>query len=248
MTQEIVFKNVSKYYGDSIYALDNVSFSVERGEFVFVIGRSGAGKSTLLKLISRQLLPSEGKIWVQGTEITTLPDRKIPLLRRKMGLMQAEYGLLRDRTVYENVEIAMRATEQPRRLFQKRVLQTLRTVGVSHRLQAFPDEISVGEEARVLLARALVVNPGILIADEPTANLDSDKSYDLIRLLDELNRLGVTVIVGSHDRELVSIMRKRVLTLSAGRLVADEKKAGYNYKGVDRIEERRIRDEQKQRL
>lgn len=248
MARAIVFQNVSKEYGKGEYALEHVSFSVKTGEFVFVIGRSGAGKSTLLKLISRQLAPTEGRIWALGTEVTALKDREIPFFRRKIGMMQAEYGLLRDKTVYENVEIAMRATGQPQRLYKKRIMQTLQTVGVLHRRDAFPYEISVGEEARVLLARALVVNPGILIADEPTANLDADKAYDLMRLLDDLNRLGVTVIVGSHDKEMVSIMRKRVLTLSAGRLVADEKNAAYNYRGVDAIEERRIRNEQKQRL
>lgn len=248
MAQAIVFQNVSKEYGKGEYALERVSFSVKAGEFVFVIGRSGAGKSTLLKLISRQLVPTRGRIWALGTEVTALKDREVPFFRRKIGMMQAEYGLLRDKTVYENVEIAMRATGQPQRLYKKRVMQTLQTVGVLHRKDAFPGEISVGEEARVLLARALVVNPGVLIADEPTANLDADKAYDLMRLLDDLNRMGVTVIVGSHDKELVSIMRKRVLTLSAGRLVADEKNAAYNYRGVDAMEERRIRNEQKQRL
>lgn len=248
MAQAIVFQNVSKEYGKGEYALERVSFSVKAGEFVFVIGRSGAGKSTLLKLISRQLVPTGGRIWALGTEVTALKDREVPFFRRKIGMMQAEYGLLRDKTVYENVEIAMRATGQPQRLYKKRVMQTLQTVGVLHRKDAFPGEISVGEEARVLLARALVVNPGVLIADEPTANLDADKAYDLMRLLDDLNRMGVTVIVGSHDKELVSIMRKRVLTLSAGRLVADEQNAAYNYRGVDAMEERRIRNEQKQRL
>lgn len=248
MEKEIVFKNVEKRYGEGEYALENVSFSVDTGEFVFVIGKSGAGKSTLLKMLSRQLRPTSGQIWVKGTEVTSLADWQVPFLRRQIGLMQAEYGLLPDRNVYENVELAMRATQQPKKLYKKRIAQTLRTMGVLHRALAFPDEISAGEAARVLLARALVVNPGILIADEPTANLDSDRAYDLMCLLGELNRLGVTVIIGSHDRELVSIMKKRVLTLSAGRLIADEKKAVYNYRAFDVIEERRIRNEQQQRL
>lgn len=248
MAKEIIFENVDKLYGGNEFALEDISFSVDTGEFVFVIGRSGAGKSTLLKLLSRQLLPNSGKIWVRGTEVTSLPERKVPFLRRQIGLMQPEYGLLSDRSVYENVELAMRATDQPKRLFRKRVLQTLQTVGVAHRSEAFPDEISAGETARVLLARALVINPSILIADEPTANLDSDKAWDLMCLLDELNRLGVTIVIGSHDKELVSIMKKRVLTLSAGRLISDEKRAVYNYKAFDIIEERRIRDEQKQKL
>lgn len=247
MAQEIVFNQVSKVYKQDGFVLEDVSFSVERGEFLFVIGRSGAGKSTLLKLLSRQLEADRGKIWVRGVEITSLPDRKVPFLRRKIGLMQAEFGLLADLNVYENVELAMRATGQPERLFYKRVMQTLTTVGIHHRAQAFPDEISAGEAARALLARALVVNPGILVADEPTANLDADTAWDLMCLLGELNRLGVTIIVGSHDRELVSIMKKRVLTLSAGRVVADEKKAIYNSLAADRIEERRIRNERAQK-
>ncbi len=248
MAKEIVFKNVSKQYSPGEYALDNVSFSIDKGEFVFIIGRSGAGKSTLIKMISRQETPTEGNIWVKDMEVTAMQDWQTPFLRRKIGLMQPEYGLLRDRTVYENVEIAMRATGQPKNLYKKRVTQTLKTVGVLHRIHAFPDEISAGEAARVLLARALVVDPGILIADEPTANLDPDRAWDMMRLLEDLNRMGVTIVIGSHDKEMVSIMKKRVLTLSAGRLIADEKRAAYNYRAVDAIEERRIRNEQKQRI
>jgi len=248
MAKDIIFKNVSKQYSSGEYALDDVSFAVEKGEFVFIIGRSGAGKSTLLKMISRQEVPTSGNIWVKDMEVTALRDWQIPYLRRSIGLMQAEFGLLSDKTVYENVEIAMRATGQPKKLYKKRVKQTLKTVGVLHRLHAFPDEISAGEAARVLLARALVVDPGILIADEPTANLDPDRAWDMMRLLDDLNRMGVTIIVGSHDKELVSIMKKRVLTLSAGRLIADQRNAVYNHRAVDAIEERRIRNEQQQRL
>lgn len=248
MAQEIIFKNVSKLYSKNEYALENVSFTVKTGEFVFVIGRSGAGKSTLLNLITRQTLPSDGKIWVANTEITSMPQRKVPFFRRKIGMMQGEYGLLPDLNIYENVELAMTATEQPKRLVKKRVTQTLRTVGIARRIWAMPGEISEGETARALLARALVVNPKILVLDEPTANLDSDMSWDLMCLLDELNRMGVTIIAGCHDKELVSIMRKRVLTLSAGRLVADEKRAVYNYRAFDGIEERRIRNEQREKL
>lgn len=250
MAKEIVFDHVNKWYGEDCIALENVSFSIEKGEFVFVIGKSGAGKSTLLKMLSRQISPDSGKIWIDGQEISSMPKSRIPALRRKIGQMQPEYGLLAHKNVYENIELTMCATEQPRRLFERRIRQTLRTVGVEHRMWAFPDEISAGEAARVLLARALVVNPKILVADEPTANLDSDSAYDLMRLLEELNRMGVTIMVGSHDRELVSIMRKRVMTLSAGRLVADEKHAVYNSMAADWMEERRIKNERakKQRI
>lgn len=250
MTEEIVFSHVNKWYGGDCFALEDVSFSIDKGDFVFIIGKSGAGKSTLLKMLSRQVSADSGQIWIEGEEISSMPKWRIPALRRKIGQMQPEYGLLAHKNVYENIELAMCATEQPRRIFEKRIRQTLRTVGVSHRIWAFPDEISEGEAARVLLARALVVNPKILVADEPTANLDSDSAYDLMRLLEELNRLGVTVIVGSHDRELVSIMRKRVITLSAGRLVADERHAIYNSMAADWMEERRIKNERakKQRI
>lgn len=250
MTKEIEFSHVNKCYGGDCFALEDVSFSVEPGEFVFVIGKSGAGKSTLLKMLSRQVMADSGQVWIQGEEVSAMPKSKVPALRRKIGQMQPEYGLLAHKNVYENIELAMCATRQPRRLFEKRIRQTLRTVGVDHRVFAFPDEISEGEAARVLLARALVINPRILVADEPTANLDADSAYDLMRLLEELNRLGVTVIVGSHDRELVSILRKRVITLSAGRLVADERHAIYNSMAADWMEERRIKNEraEKQRI
>lgn len=243
MAQEIVFSHVDKIYKNHYFALEDVSFSVNRGEFLFVIGRSGAGKSTLLKLISRQMKPSSGEIWVRGKDVSVMPNKEVPFLRRQIGLMQPEYGLVPELRVYENVQLAMVVTGQPKRLYKKRVSQTLQTMGVLHRAEAFPDEISEGEAARVLLARALVINPGILVVDEPTANLDGDAAWDLMCLLDELNRLGVTLMVGSHDRDLVSIMRKRVLTLSAGRLLADERNAIYNSLAADVIEERRILNE-----
>lgn len=244
--KEIEFKNVSKMFGPDAVGLENVSFEIEQGEFVFVIGRSGAGKSTLLKLLSRQILPSSGEVWVRGHEVNELHRSQVPYFQRQFGIMETDIGLLKDRNLYQNISFVMRATEQPRKLIKVRVPQTLKTVGLSHKAEAFPDELSVGEVAKALFARAIVMNPNILIADEPTANLDPDASYDMMRLLDELNRLGVTVIVASHSRELVTIMKKRVITLVAGAKVADEKRAIYNPLALDIFEERKILNEREQ--
>ncbi len=243
--KEIEFKNVTKIFNKDVIALENVSFEVEKGEFVFVVGRSGSGKSTLLKLLSSQISPTSGDILVRGIDTGKLPDYKRPYFRRQFGIMERELGLLDDRTAFDNVSLAMYATEQPAGIIKKRVSQALSTVGISHRASAFPHELSVGEAARVLLARALVINPKILVVDEPTANLDPDASWDLICLLDELNRLGVTMVVASHSRELVTIMKKRVITLVAGTKVLDEKHGIYNSKAMDIFEEKRVLNERK---
>lgn len=244
--KQIEFKQVNKIFAPNVMALEDASFEIEQGEFVFVIGKSGAGKSTLLKLLSRQMLPTSGEIWVNGHEVNQIKKSQRPYFQRQFGIMETEVGLLSDQTVYQNIHFVMRATEQPRKLSRIRVTQTLHTVGLSHRAQAFPKELSVGEAAKALFARAIVMNPKILIADEPTANLDPDASYDLMRLLEELNRLGVTIIVASHSRELVTIMKKRVITLVAGAVVADQKKAIYNPLALDIFEERRVLNEREQ--
>lgn len=243
MQNEIEFKNVTKIFKEDIVALENASFGIEHGEFVFIVGRSGSGKSTLLKLLSGQLPPTSGEILVDGCKISSLPRTKMPYFRRQFGIMEADLGLLNDRNVYQNISLAMYATEQPVHLIKKRVTQTLATVGLAHRADAFPQELSVGEAARVLLARAIVINPKIMVIDEPTANLSPDASWDLMCLLDELNRLGVTMIVASHSRELVTIMKKRVITLVAGAIVSDERRGIYDMKMMDIFEEKRVLDE-----
>lgn len=243
---EIIFDKVSKIYTSGMVGVEEASFEIEKGEFVFLIGRSGAGKSTLLKLITKQILPSAGQIWMQGKELGSLTDAQMPYFYRRIGIMDKELGLLNDRNIYENIKLAMVATDQPRKLIKSRVLGTLNNMGILKRTYALPQELSAGEEARALLARAIVTNPEILIADEPTANLDSTNAWDLMCLLDELNRLGVTIIVTSHAHELVSMMKKRVISLVAGRIVADERKASYNPIAWDVFEERRILNERAQ--
>lgn len=239
---QIVFEHVTKKFGEET-VLRDISFEIEQGEFVFVIGKSGAGKSTLLNLIMKQEEVSSGKITVNGRRVDNMRRQRIPLHRRKLGVVSPEVGLLKDRTVYDNILFAMLATEQKERHRDKNIMRVLGLVGLAEKFRSYPEELSGGEQARVLLARALSVQPEILIADEPTANLDPDASWDLMQLLGELNYRGMTILMASHARELVTIMKKRCLTLVAGTLVADERRAIYNTKATDIFEERRIRSE-----
>ena len=238
---QIVFDHVTKIFDDEDLVLEDVSFSVEKGEFVFLIGRSGVGKSSILKLLSRQTEITEGKILVDGVDAGSLRAREVPFFRRKFGIMQADMGCLQDRTVYENILLALRSSGYSRRKSRGKILEALGRVGMASKAEFYPRELSVGEEARVLLARALVTDPQIILADEPTGNLDGDRAWDMMCLLDEINRKGVTVIVSCHSPELVNIMHKRVLTLVEGVLVSDRKRAGYSSKALDIYEERRIR-------
>lgn len=239
----IVFDNVSKKYQGGYVAAENISVKIQKGEFVFVIGRSGAGKSTFLKLINGQVSADAGLITVNGKNVRELSKKDRPYFRRQIGNMQLEYGLLDELNLFDNIDLAMRVTEQPRRQAKKRVTAVMQAMGIYSKAKAYPREVSMGEAARALLARAMVIGPKILLADEPTANLDPDGAYDIMCLLDALNQQGMTVVVASHNQELVSIMRKRVITLSAGRLVADEKNAVYNIRASDVMEERRILNE-----
>lgn len=239
---QIVFDQVTKIFEPDELVLEDISFQIEKGEFVFLIGKSGVGKSSILKLLSGQEEASGGKIFVDQKDISLLKRREIPYFRRKFGIMQADMRCLKDRTVYDNLLLAMRSCGQhSHRKSRRRIAEALGRVGMAHKAGLYPQELSVGEEARVLLARALVTEPEILLADEPTANLDPDMSWDMMNLLNDVNRGGITVIVSSHSVELVNIMRKRVLTLVEGMLVSDEKNAGYSSKALDIFEERRIR-------
>ncbi len=236
---EIVFDHVSKIFEKQI-ALEEVSFAIEQGEFVFIIGKSGAGKSTLLKLILKQEEVTSGEIVVAGQSLQKISPKEVPYLRRKIGYMSPDVGLLKDRNVYENLELAMVAVGAKKNYARHEIARVLGIVGLVEKEKAEVRDLSGGEYARILLARALLVRPRILIADEPTANLDSDAAWDLMLLLNEINHRGITVVVASHARELVSIMRKRVITLVLGALVSDEKNAIYNQKAVDIFEERKI--------
>lgn len=241
---EIVFEHVTKKFGDEI-ALDDVSFEIEKGEFVFIIGRSGAGKSTLLNLLMKQEEVTSGHIIINGEVLDQIKRRKIPEHRRRLGIMSPEVDLLNDRTVYENLKFSMMATG--RDIFDMRgeAARLLGLVGIVNKIDAYPNELSGGERERALLARALSVNPEILIADEPTANLDPDAAWDLMLLLRDINRKGMTVLVVSHARELVTIMKQRVITLVLGTVVSDKKNAIYDQKAVDIFEERRVLEERR---
>lgn len=236
---QIIFDHVTKKFGDEA-ALEDVSFEIEKGEFVFVIGKSGAGKSTLLNLIMKQEEVTSGRITVNGRRVDIMKRKKVSEHRRRLGVMSSEVGLLKDRSVYDNIAFAILATEQGNSHMKQVIMRMLGLVGLAGKFESFPNELSGGEQARVLLARALVTSPDILIADEPTANLDPDASWDLMQLLAEVNYQGMTVIVASHARELVTIMKRRCITLVAGTVVADQRKAIYNQKATDIFEERRV--------
>lgn len=240
---QIVFDHVTKKYKDEI-ALKDISFSVEKGEFVFIVGRSGAGKSTLLNLIMKQEEATSGQITVEGRRLDAMEPRRVPLHRRKLGIMSSDVGLLKDRSVYDNIMLALIATGNADRQMKKKIIKVLGLVGLAGKAESYPDELSGGEQARVLLSRAICVQPEILLADEPTANLDPDSAWDLMQLFAELNHRGMTILMASHARELVTIMKKRCITLVAGRLAADEKRSIYDQKAMDVFAERKILQEE----
>lgn len=242
---QIIFDQVTKKFGDET-ALENVSFEIEKGEFVFVLGKSGAGKSTLLNLIIKQEEVTSGRITVNGRRVDIMKRKKIPAHRSKIGIVSQDVGLLKDRSVYDNIIFALMATEHGTAKMKNTAMRVLGLVGLVGKSQSFPEELSGGERARVLLARALSTGPDILIADEPTANLDPDASWDLMQLLAEVNYQGMTVVVASHARDLVTIMRRRCISLVSGVVVADEKNSIYNQRVMDIFEERRILSRKKE--
>ena len=223
----ITLENVSKAYSTGAPALNNVSLKIEAGEFVFVVGDSGSGKSTLIKLLLRELLPTSGKIMVNDIDVASLRHKQIPKYRRKLGVVFQDFRLLKDRNVYENVAFAQRIVQTPSKEIKKNVPSILSTVGLAGKYKARPKQLSGGEQQRVALARALVNNPPILLADEPTGNLDPKNSWEIMKLLEEINERGTTVLVVTHNREIVNAMKKRVITLNKGVIVNDEKEGTY---------------------
>ncbi|HEY8391462.1 MAG TPA: cell division ATP-binding protein FtsE [Capillibacterium sp.] len=224
----LVAKELTKIYSNGVIALDQVSFSVEKGEFVFLVGPSGAGKSTFLNLVIRREVPTSGLIAVNRQNIAYLKKKEIAYLRRSIGVIFQDYKLLPQKTVYENVAFALEVIEASSRTIKERVYTVLELVGLLNKAHVFPAELSGGEQQRVSLARALVNRPLLLLADEPTGNLDPDTSWEIMELLREINRRGTTVIMATHNREIVDKMRKRVIALDHGRLVRDTPKGGYN--------------------
>ncbi|OLA31079.1 MAG: cell division ATP-binding protein FtsE [Firmicutes bacterium CAG_194_44_15] len=223
----ITLENVSKAYSTGAPALNNVSLKIEAGEFVFVVGDSGSGKSTLIKLLLRELLPTSGKIMVNDIDVASLRHKQIPKYRRKLGVVFQDFRLLKDRNVYENVAFAQRIVQTPSKEIKKNVPSILSTVGLAGKYKARPKQLSGGEQQRVALARALVNNPPILLADEPTGNLDPKNSWGIMKLLEEINERGTTVLVVTHNREIVNAMKKRVITMNKGVIVNDEKEGTY---------------------
>lgn len=225
----IEFKNVSKIYGNEVVALSNINISIERGEFIFLVGPSGAGKSTFIKLLMKEIDPTAGTIVVNDTDITTISRKKIPFYRRKIGMVFQDYRLIPTLSVYENVAFAMRIVEASSREIKKRVPLVLSLVGLSNRYNDFPTQLSGGEQQRVALARAIVNNPTILIADEPTGNLDPDTATEIMGIISDINRAGTTVLMATHAKEIVNDMKKRVIAIENGTLARDEERGGYTY-------------------
>lgn len=223
----ILLDQVTKLFDGGKVGIQNASLQIEKGEFVFLVGRSGSGKTTLIKLISRIYQPTKGTVFVEDENLNTMPAKMVPYLRRKIGIVTQEAGLLEHKTVFENIEFAMIATEHSKEKRQTSIPAALSVVGMSAKASCFPHEISIGERMKVELARAIANNPKILIADEPTASLDPDSAWDIMCLLRDINQIGITVIVATHAKELVNIMKKRVVTLSHGKIIGDVKKGKY---------------------
>jgi cell division transport system ATP-binding protein len=225
----IEFKNVSKLYNNDIFALSKVNVEIERGEFVFLVGTSGAGKSTFVKTILKEIDPTSGSIIVNGTDIVNLTRKQIPYYRRKIGVVFQDYRLIPTLNVYENVSFAMRVVEASQREIRKKVPVVLALVGLSDKYKAFPHELSGGEQQRVSLARAIVNNPTILIADEPTGNLDPETAMEIMGILNDINHVGTTILMATHAKEIVNKMRKRVIAIEKGVIVRDELRGAYEY-------------------
>ena len=223
----IEFRNVTKVYSTGITAVDNTSLEIEKGEFVFIVGSSGCGKSTLMKMLMKEVEPTEGQILVNGIDITRIPKRRIPDLRRSMGIVFQDFRLLPDKTVYENVAYAMRVIEVNPRIIKRQVPNVLSLVGLREKANLYPDQLSGGEQQRVAVARAIVNNPSVLVADEPTGNLDPDTAWEIMSLLNDINRRGTTVVVATHAKDIVDKMQKRVIAIEKGNVYSDIKKGVY---------------------
>ena len=223
----IKFSNVSKEYKNGVRALSNVSLSIKKGEFVFLVGSSGAGKSTLIKLILKEEEPTEGKIYLNDKDITKVKNRRIPYIRRNVGVVFQDFRLLPNKTVYENVAFAMEIIGAHPKEIRRNVPMVLSMVDLSKKAYCYPDELSGGEHQRVAISRAIVNNPPVLIADEPTGNLDPETAWDIMKVLRDINRRGTTVLMATHAKNIVDVMKKRVIAIEAGKVIRDEEKGVY---------------------
>ena len=225
----IHMKSVSKVYDNGTIALDHVNIDIAKGEFVFLVGASGAGKSTFIKLLLREVLPSAGELKVNGRDIVRMQHKEVPYLRRGLGVIFQDYRLLPDKTVFENVAFAMQVIEAPRRLMQRSVNSVLDVVGLREKYKSFPSQLSGGEQQRVAIARAIVNDPAIVIADEPTGNLDPETSWEIMDIFQRVNAAGTTIIMATHDKTIVDTMQRRVIAIEDGRIVRDEAQGVYGY-------------------
>lgn len=225
----IEISKLTKTYEKSSRALKNINLTIDDGEFVFITGRSGSGKSTLLKILLKEVEPTSGRVVVNDMDLGKMPRRYVPRYRRKLGVVFQDFRLLKDKTVYENVAFAQRVIGEPSRKIRESVPDMLKMVGLSSKYKSFPHQLSGGEQQRVAIARALINKPEVLLADEPTGNLDPHNAIEIMKLLEEINDQGTTVIVVTHSHEIVNMMRKRVITIDKGVVVSDEEESGYRY-------------------
>ena len=225
----IEFRNVSKVYNKNVKALTNVNINIDKGEFVFLVGPSGAGKSTFIKMLLKEVEPSTGHIVMGNEDLSKIKRRQIPYHRRKIGMVFQDFRLIPTLNVYENVAFAMRVVGASPKEIRKRVPMVLSLVGLSNKYKMFPTELSGGEQQRVSIARAIVNNPKVLIADEPTGNLDPETAKEIMELIDDINKAGTTVVMATHAKEIVNSMKKRVIAIDKGEVVSDVQKGGYEY-------------------
>ena len=225
----IALDQVTKTYPGDVKALKGISLQIKKGEFVFVVGQSGSGKTTLFKLLLKEMEPTSGTIYINNKNLGRLRRRRVPKLRRGIGVVFQDFRLLKDRNIYENIAFAQRVTEKSTRVIKKKVPAALSLVGLAQKYKAFPKELSGGEQQRVAIARAVVNEPAILLADEPTGNLDPTNSWEIMKLLEEANERGTTVLVVTHNQEIVNEMKKRVITMKKGVIVSDEQEGGYKH-------------------
>ena len=225
----IQMQGITKVYANGSVALSDINVHIEKGEFVFVVGPSGAGKSTFIKLIFREEVPTKGRLAVNGRQVPELLSADVAFFRRSLGIVFQDYRLLPNKTVYENVAFAMEVIEAPRRDIQKRVHHVIDLVGLRHKSKAYPTELSGGEQQRVSIARAIVNNPTVVIADEPTGNLDPDTSWDIMNIFERINKNGTTIVMATHDKPVVDAMKKRVIAIEKGRIARDQMGGVYGY-------------------
>ncbi len=225
----IHMKDVTKVYDNGTTALNHVNVDIEKGEFVFVVGPSGAGKSTFIRMLLRETLPTSGSLTVNGRDVVNMRDSEVPYLRRGLGVIFQDYRLLPDKTVFENIAFAMQVIEAPRRLMQRSVNSVLDVVGLRSKYKSFPSQLSGGEQQRVAIARAIVNDPAIVIADEPTGNLDPETSWGIMDIFKRINEAGTTIVMATHDQSIVDTMRQRVIAIEDGRISRDERHGGYGY-------------------